>query len=80
MAESPLTDIERGALRDLLARPEPVRIAIEKFAVKRKMEMDASAADCLRGVPRQLEQAADFAAKGDVYGQLIKDLQRFANK
>ena len=75
-----LTDIERGALRDLLARPEPVRSAIEKYAAKRKTEMESCAAECLRGIPRQLEQAVDFAAKAEVYGQLLKDLQRFANK
>jgi hypothetical protein len=75
-----LTDIERGALRDLLARPVPVRRAIEKFSAAHKGQMEASAADCLRGVPRQFEQAADFAAKAEAYGQLLKDLERFANK
>jgi hypothetical protein len=75
-----LTDIERGALRDLLSRPEPVRLALEKYAAHRKAEMESAAADCLRGVPRQFEQAADYAAKAEVYGQLLKDLQRFADK
>ncbi len=75
-----LTDIERGALRDLLAKPTPVRIAVEKYAAQRKSEWEAAAADCLRGVPRQFEQAADYAAKAEVSGQLLKDLDRFANK
>lgn len=80
MRSTELSDVERGALRDLLARPEPVRTAIEKYATQRKGEMEAAAADCLRGVPRQFELAADYAAKADVYGQLLKDLERFANK
>jgi hypothetical protein len=75
-----LTDIERGALRDFLARPEPVRLALEKYAAQRKVEMERGASDCLRGIPRQLEQAVDYAAKAEVYGQLLKDLQRFSDK
>jgi hypothetical protein len=75
-----LTDVERGALRELLARPDSLRGAIEKYASQRKGEMDAASADCMRGVPRQFEQASDYAAKADVYGQLLKDLQRFSDK
>jgi len=75
-----LTDVERGALRDLLARPEPIRTAVEKYAAQRKGEMESAAADCMRGVPRQFEQASDHAAKAEVYGQLLKDLQRFADR
>jgi len=75
-----LTDIERGALRDFLAKPGPVRLALEKYASHRKIEMEQAASDCLRGVPRQFEQAADYAAKAEVYGQLFNELQRFADK
>jgi len=42
--------------------------------------MEQAASDCLRGVPRQFEQAADYAAKAEVYGQLFNELQRFADK
>jgi hypothetical protein len=75
-----LTDVERGALRDLLSRPEPVRAALEKYAQLRKSQMDTASADCMRNVPRQVEQAADYAAQAGVYGQLLKDLARFADK
>jgi hypothetical protein len=75
-----LSEVERGALRDLLARPEPVRHAIEKYSQLRKAQMDSASADCMRNVPRQVEQAADYAAQAGVYGQLLKDLARFADK
>ncbi len=78
--QSDLSDVQRGALRDLLAKPTELRNSIEKFATQRKQEMDSQAADCMRGCPRQFEQAADYAAKAEVYGQLLKDLDRFANK
>ncbi len=75
-----LTDIERGALNDFLAKLSPLRSAVEKYVAFRKTENEANASDCLRGVPRQLEQAVDYAAKAEVYSQLLKDLQRFADK
>jgi hypothetical protein len=75
-----LSDIERGSLRDLLAHPTPLRSAIEKFSSARKQAMDSSAAECLRTLPRQFEEAADYAAKAEVYLQFLKDLERFAEK
>ena len=77
---SDLSDIERGGLNDFLAKPSPLRAALEKYAALRKAETETSASDCLRGIPRQLEAAVDYAAKAEVYSQLLKDLQRFADK
>lgn len=75
-----LSDVERGALQDMLARPTPLRAAIEKYAGHRQRFAENAASDCLRGIPRQLESAVDYAAKAEVYSQLLKDLQRFADK
>lgn len=73
-----LNQIEQASLCEFLGRPGPVREAIRKFVQQRKQEMDSRAADCLRTVPRQLEQACDAAAKAEVYADLLKDLERFA--
>lgn len=75
-----LTDIERQTLGQFLAVPSPVRSALTKFAVAQKQHCERMSAESLRNVPRQIEQACDAAAKAEVYGTLMEELNRFANK
>lgn len=75
-----LTDIERQTLAQFLAVPSPVRSAITKFASAQKQHWERNAADSLRTIPRQIEQACDSAAKAEVYGTLMEELNRFASK
>lgn len=54
-----------------------LRSAMEKFAAMKQQQMDASCADAMRSVPRQVELAADYAAKAEAYKLLTFDLERF---
>lgn len=75
-----LSDIERAALREFIAVHGTIKTVLLKFAARRKQEMDSTAAEALRLIPRQLEQACDSASKAEVYGSLLSDLERFANQ
>jgi hypothetical protein len=68
-----LTEEERLALQQIA-----VRTVIGKFAAAKQQQMDSSCADAMRSVPRQVELAADYAAKAEAYKLLTLDLERFA--
>lgn len=68
--------IELDAVKSLIDPHSQQRIALEKFCEDR---MNARLQDCaqaMQSVPRLWEQAADYAAKAEVYKGLIADLER----
>jgi hypothetical protein len=61
-----LTQMEHGALRAFLAAPGPVRSGLEKFVSALAEEYRRSCTAAMASVPRQIEIAADCAAKAQV--------------
>lgn len=75
-----LTENERTALSNFVAHEGALWSALNKFAQARKQAMDTSCADAMRTVPRQAEQAADYAAKAEAFGTLLAELSRFSRE
>lgn len=75
-----LTENERTALSNFVAHEGALWSAMKKFSDSRKQAMDTSCADVMRTVPRQAEQAADYAAKAEAYGTLLAELTRFSRE
>ena len=73
-----LTDYERQVLFSFLAAPDNLHNAIKKFCGHQERLMENFCADNMRRLPRNYEQAADFAAKAEVYRTLFTELERFA--
>lgn len=74
-----LTEIERQALQSFIATNGTLLTAVQKFAQKKRADMEREASDCMRYIPRRFEQASDYAAKAEAYSSLLGDLERFAN-
>jgi hypothetical protein len=75
-----LTDEERRVLSNFVAHRGTLWTAIEKFAAKKKLDMDSSCADAMRSIPRGFELASDYASKAEAYKLLTNDLERFAEQ
>jgi len=75
-----LTEMERESLQNFLRDGGLTRSAVAKFLEERSVSMESSAAGCLRTIPRQLELAADYAAKADCYRSFFGELERFSQR
>lgn len=75
-----LTENERTTLSNFVAHEGALWNALKKFSQARKQAMDTSCADAMRSVPRNAEQAADYAAKAEAYGTLLVELARFSRE
>lgn len=68
--------IELDAIKSLIDPHSQHRIALEKFCEDRMNARRKDCAQAMQSVPRAWEQAADYAAKSEVYENLIADLER----
>lgn len=70
------TLVEQEAVHNLLTTHNALRSALEKFCQARAEARNADCAQAMRTVPRKWELAADYAAKAEVYSELLKELER----
>jgi hypothetical protein len=66
--------MEHGALRAFLATPGPLKSGLEKFVGALAEEHRRSCSMAMASVPRQIEVAADCAAKAQVLDEFWAQL------
>lgn len=71
---------ERYALQDMFLHNTPLLRALEQFAAAQAARYQRDCAICMSSVPRDVERAADFAAKAEAYGAMIDTLRRFSEE
>lgn len=71
-----LSDNERSVLAGFFSEKGILFEALEKFAQSRQQAMDSSASMELR--QRRMDHAADYAAKSEVYQNLLSEIESFA--
>lgn len=76
---TPLTDwslAETQAVIDMLTGSHAtLRAAIHKLFTAKSAQMQANCTNAMATVPREIERAADFAAKAEAYRSVIDELR-----
>jgi len=67
---------EQDAVLKMTSSHNLLRSALEKFANEHADALRRDCAMAMQSVPRKYEHAADYAAKADVYANLLTELER----
>jgi hypothetical protein len=67
---------EQDAVLKMVSSHNLLRSALEKFANTHADALRRDCAQAMQSVPRSYERAADYAAKAEVYANLLKELER----